>query len=81
MTLTPAYKRLHLKQFSVSSCFNTFDMGDVCPSATDTVQEDYLSNDSFSSSAETVLLVYPESKTSSWPQVFGVPHSSCFDEM
>ncbi len=46
-----------------------------------TVQEVNLSEDSFSSSSESVLLLYPKTRTSSWPQVFVVPRSSCFDEI
>ncbi len=57
------------------------DTIDVSPCAIDSVQEVNFSDESFSSSAETVLVTSPESRTSSWPQVFAVTHFSCSAEI
>ncbi|XP_073803642.1 uncharacterized protein [Danio rerio] len=51
------------------------------PCEFDSVSEVYLSEDSFSSSTETVLIKSPESRTSSWPQVFVIPRFSCSAEI
>lgn len=59
----------------------SYDTIDVSPCAIDSVQEVNLSDDSFSSSAETVLITSPESRTSSWPKVFVVPRFSCSAEI
>ncbi len=65
-----------------STCrFDTLDTRYVSPCAIDSVQEVNLSDESFSSSAETVLVTCPESRTTSWPQVFAVPRFSCSAEI
>ncbi|KAL1249186.1 hypothetical protein QQF64_020191 [Cirrhinus molitorella] len=60
-----------------STCSSeTPDTRDISPCATDSVPEVNLSDDSFSSSTETVLVTSLESRTSSWHQVFVVPRFS-----
>ncbi|RXN12592.1 sterile alpha motif domain-containing 3-like protein [Labeo rohita] len=65
-----------------STCgFDTPDTGDVSPCVIDSAHEVSLSDDSVSSSAETVIVTSVESRTSSWPQVFVVPRLPCSAEI
>jgi len=65
-----------------STCSSdTPDMRDVNACAIDSVQEVNLSDDSFCSTADTVIVSSPESRTGCWPQVFIVPRFSCSAEI
>ncbi|XP_057190382.1 sterile alpha motif domain-containing protein 3 [Triplophysa rosa] len=66
--------------FSTATC-DTADVRDVSPSSIDPAQEVNLSDDSVCSCADTVVVLSPESRTCSWPQVFVIPRFSCSAEI
>ncbi|XP_016430365.1 uncharacterized protein LOC107757411 [Sinocyclocheilus rhinocerous] len=77
----PSCSSIRVPSPSSACSSDTLDTRDVSPCDIDSVQEVNLSDDSFSSSAETVLVTSSESRTSSWPQVFVVPRFSCSAEI
>nr|XP_055031005.1 uncharacterized protein LOC129419839 [Misgurnus anguillicaudatus] len=77
----PSCSTIHVPSPSSSCSSDTADMRDASLCAMDSVEEVNLSDDSVCSNAETVMVTSPESRTSSWPQVFVVPRFSCSAEI